>query len=481
MLRWNFAAILQFFVLAVILCPAAKGDTVTVTSNPPVAKLTARQTATFTAVVRQAHPTDKTPVTYQWYVNSDTQPGATNSTFTTSFDPGVYIVWCAAAIISGSGHTSTCTGGTESFTVPKPAAVVTPFNSAGDFGLSASRTSGNVVKGNAFTTNANVWSDNNYSGTVIYSLTGPDSSEFTISVSNDNCPGSATVTITPASNLTNRKCDLTLNVSCSPLVAMTPASVPLTITVTDTATTTTTTVFASPNPSTYRISVTFTATVSPIVPDGETVTFYDGATSIGSGTTAGGAATFSTASLTSGSHTVTAKYVGDTNYSASTSAGFTQTVNNIATPTTTTLDSSPNPSTYDSSVTFTATVNPSVPAGETVTFYDSGTQIGKGTTSGSVATLATSYLTAGAHSVTATYAGDPNYATSTSSTFTQTVNAAPTTTTLTSSLNPSTYGILVSFTATVQSASGDSVSDGTVTFYDNDIELTRLRLGALRA
>ena len=51
--------------------------------------------------------------------------------------------------------------------------------------------------------------------------------------------------------------------------------------------------------------MTFTATVTSgfgTIPDGELVTFYDGATEIGTGTTAGGMAAFTTSSLTARAH-----------------------------------------------------------------------------------------------------------------------------------------------------------------------------------
>jgi hypothetical protein len=64
-------------------------------------------------------------------------------------------------------------------------------------------------------------------------------------------------------------------------------------------------------------------------------------------------------------------------------------------------------------------------SGETVTFKDSSTTIGTGTTNASgVATFTTTSLALGGHSITAVYAGDNNYNTSTSSILSQTVNAA---------------------------------------------------------
>ena len=55
----------------------------------------------------------------------------------------------------------------------------------------------------------------------------------------------------------------------------------------------------------------------------------------------------------------------------------------------------------------------------------------------------------GTHSIYAVFSGDPNYQGSTSPTYTVQIVPDPTTTTLTSSLNPSYVGNSVTFTATV--------------------------------
>jgi hypothetical protein len=138
------------------------------------------------------------------------------------------------------------------------------------------------------------------------------------------------------------------------------------------------------------------------------------------------------------------------------------------TNTTTTLTSSLNPSTYQTSVTFTATLSPSAATG-TVTFKDGATTLGTGTLSSGKATLGVTTLTAGSHSITASYGGDSNYNTSTSSALTQTVNKASATTTLTSSLNPSTYQTSVTFTATLS----PTAATGTVTFKDGSTVCVR--------
>ncbi len=232
-----------------------------------------------------------------------------------------------------------------------------------------------------------------------------------------------------------------------------------------------TTLTGSPNPSNINQAVTFTATVTGVgtsqVPTGM-VTFLDGTTVLGTGTLTNGMATFTTSTLTSGAHMITARYGGDTNFGASTSTVFDQTVNQGTT--TTTLASSPNPSTFGQAVTLTATVSTTaagmlVPGG-TVTFLEGTTVLGTGTLSNGMATLTISTLTAGTHTITARYEGDVNFTGSTSTAVTQTVNKTGTTTTLMSSLNPSGMGQMVTFTATVTGTGTTQFPTGTVTFLD---------------
>ncbi len=222
-------------------------------------------------------------------------------------------------------------------------------------------------------------------------------------------------------------------------------------------------------------SVTFTATVTANAPGSgtptTTVDFFDGATLLGSGLLNGAAqATFTTSALTQGSHPITAVYAGDANFNGSTSLILTQVVNATGgTPSSTALVSSLNPSVFGQSVTFTATVTGSGPTPTgTVTFLDGATNIGSAPLNGSaVATFTTSALLVGSHPITANYAGDATYAPSLSPIVNQVVNKADTTTALISSVNPSTVGQAVTFTATVTAvAPGSGTPTGSVTFLD---------------
>ncbi len=231
----------------------------------------------------------------------------------------------------------------------------------------------------------------------------------------------------------------------------------------------TTVVTSSQNPSTVGQAVTFTATVTSSTagtPAG-TVTFFDGAAQLGTGTlNAQKQATFTTSSLAQGNHSITAQYRGDANFSSSTSAPLTQTVNSTSKANTTTAFSSlPNPSTFGQAVTFTASVTSTsagTPTGS-VTFLDNGSSIGTGTLDAQAkATFTTSSLTVGAHPITAQYGGDSNFNGSASAAVTQQVNAPPADFTVNAS--PASLNITagqsgtVTFTVTPQNGSTRTVT-----------------------
>ncbi len=106
-----------------------------------------------------------------------------------------------------------------------------------------------------------------------------------------------------------------------------------------------------------------------------------------------------------------------TNYSTTFVAG---TLTVTTTPTTTTLIASPSTPQYGDPVTLTASVSPSVATG-TISFYDGSILLGSSAVSSGTATLITSTLSAGTHSITAIYNGDVVYASSVSTPQTLTV------------------------------------------------------------
>jgi hypothetical protein len=228
---------------------------------------------------------------------------------------------------------------------------------------------------------------------------------------------------------------------------------------------------SSANPSVRGQNVTFTATVASGagIPTG-TVTFKSGTNGIGSASLNGSGVATLTAAALGGSvdHSITASYNGDVNFTTSTSAAITQTVNR--TSSTTTVGSSNNPSTYGQSVTFTATVTGTggTPGG-TVTIKDGSTTLGSGALNGAgqVSVTVSTLAQAVTRLITAEYGGNSNFNPSTSSVLTQTVNKANTSISLGANVEPSVCGQAVIFTAAVSASAG--TPSGTVTFKNGGV------------
>lgn len=194
--------------------------------------------------------------------------------------------------------------------------------------------------------------------------------------------------------------------------------------------TTTTAAGAAPNPSKFGQSVTFTATVMATAPASGTptgtVTFKNGATTLGTGILSAGTATFATSALTVGNHPgIHAIYGGDAGFAISTVSGVTQTVTKGAT--TTTASAAPTTVAPGAAVTLKAQVNVTAPASATpagqVTFKDKGVTLGVGTVASGVAQLTVNPMSIGSHTGTAIYSGDSELAAS-SATVGFTVSAA---------------------------------------------------------
>jgi len=249
------------------------------------------------------------------------------------------------------------------------------------------------------------------------------------------------------------------------------------------------TVSSSLNPSILSQSVTFTAqvntsSVSNGTPTGSIAFSFQSAS--GSTTTLGtqpvdatGKASISSASLPLGNNIVRATYTS-LNYYESGSAGLTQQVLS-GYQTTIAVNSSHNPSSYGANVTFTAQVTSSAtgqgtPAGSILFTYGSivlGTEPMDAT---GTASVSTSSLPLGYDTITATYQPSNLFAASSMILSQQVISGYPTTTTINSSLNPSTVGQLVTFSSHVASANG--VPTGSVSFADGGTVLQSVSVDA---
>jgi hypothetical protein len=142
-------------------------------------------------------------------------------------------------------------------------------------------------------------------------------------------------------------------------------------------------------------SVTLTAAVTPAEVTG-TVNFYDGSAYLGSGTINSGEASFTTNSLSVGSHALTAVYGGSSTCSSSSSDSVTVTVTTSTTSTAniTSLAAFSTLVSYGTSITLHATLSP-LAITDTLTFYNGSTSQRERTLSSGKAIFSVSSLSIG--------------------------------------------------------------------------------------
>src|SRR5260370_15417361 len=220
---------------------------------------------------------------------------------------------------------------------------------------------------------------------------------------------------------------------------------------------------------------TFTATITPTVPQinvpSVTVTFTDNVLRLGTTTNLSpaanfmpgtplnsgitpGVATYQTTTLVGGTHVISGKYSGDNIFNPSNLPSATI---QVGVPVTCSVVGIPDPAYLSQQVTYTATIGSnSGTATGTVTFFDNNIQLGlPATLNGSgVATVNHTYTTAGdlgVHTITIQYFGDASHQGCTTVTpWTENIIPAPTTTTLVSTPNPSVVSQSVKFYPTLQ-------------------------------
>jgi hypothetical protein len=245
---------------------------------------------------------------------------------------------------------------------------------------------------------------------------------------------------------------------------------------------------ASPTPGTYGVNLTYSVTLTPINPTpaylSNTVQFYDNGTPLGGPqnvTAATGVASYGPVVPMGGSHTITAQFIGDTNYSASLiSPNYVFSIGK-ATPTVTTLSPIPTSAPYVSQITLgQTTVANAGSAGVTptgsVSLMAGSTTLATGTldsaghfTFTNVALPAS--LTVASYSLFVQYGGDGNFAATQSTSGTLNVTQTPSPVTVTSANIPPAsasnplFGQPLTFTATF--AGPGNPDSGTTTFQDN--------------
>jgi hypothetical protein len=231
---------------------------------------------------------------------------------------------------------------------------------------------------------------------------------------------------------------------------------------------------SSLNPSSSGQAVTFVANLSTggpsAVPTG-TVVFLDGTTSLGTRPISSSQASFTSSSLSSGTHTITAQYSGDNTFPAA-QASLVQTVNGTVTMT---VSASPSTAVFGQAVTLTANVSAgsgsaglAAPTGQVTftipgsTFFGSSITLGTATLSSGAATINTTTLPLGTTIITAQYSGDSSWSAA-SRTVTVAVTQASTTTAISLTMSSGQLAL----TAVVGAvAPGGGTPTGSVQFTD---------------
>jgi sugar lactone lactonase YvrE len=241
-----------------------------------------------------------------------------------------------------------------------------------------------------------------------------------------------------------------------------------------------TAVTSSLNPAAVGLAVTFvTHIASPNQVTG-TVQFYDGTTSIGvpqpvdaSSDTAAITTSFSVLE----SHSITAVYSGDNLNAASTPNN--PLIQIIQQATALNIIPTANPAIQFAPLSFSATLTGwTTPPTGSITFTEGSTPLGSAPlNSNGAASFQVPPLAVGKHNITATFAGDANDFTSQYN-FVQTVNLAPSSTTLDTSSAVAKFSTPITFTATVTGVNA-STPTGDVDFRDGTTVLVTSPLNAL--
>jgi Bacterial Ig-like domain (group 3)/NHL repeat len=241
-----------------------------------------------------------------------------------------------------------------------------------------------------------------------------------------------------------------------------------------------TTVTSSLNPAAVGMGVTFVAHIASPNQVTGTVQFFDGSSPIGVPQpveSSSDTSTITTSFSVLQSHSITAVYSGD-NLNAASNPNHPL-IQVVQQATNLNVIPSANPAVEFATLTFAATVTgwTTAPVG-VISFTDGSTSLGAAALDGSGnAHFTVPPLAVGAHNITATFAGDANDFTSQYS-FAQTINLAPTTTTLTTSTAVTQFAAPITLTATVTGVSA-STPTGNVKFMDGTTVLATVPLNGL--
>jgi Big-like domain-containing protein len=404
------------------------GDSTHATSTSPYVTQVVNKNASTTTLVSSANPSIVgQAVTYTATVSPAAATGAI-----TFREGGVAIPGCAKLVVT-SGAATTCT---TTYSTAGWHSIIAVYGGDNNYVTSTSSTLTQVIHGDPSTVTLSSSLNPSMVGqAVTFTATvSPATATGTVEFTNSGIAIAGCTARSVSSG--SATCTTTFSTAGSPWIRAvysgdsthaTSTSPYVTQVVNKNASTTT--LVSSANPSIVGQAVTYTATVSPAAATGA-ITFREGGVAIPGCAklvvTSGAATTCTTTYSTAGWHSIIAVYGGNETYATSTSPTLTQVIHGD--PTTVTLSSSLNPSMVGQAVTYTATVNPAEATG-TVAFQEAGTALtgcsAQTINSGHATCSVTRYASWGSYEITATYSGDSNDLSSTSSTSTQTVEPPP--------------------------------------------------------
>jgi hypothetical protein len=193
---------------------------------------------------------------------------------------------------------------------------------------------------------------------------------------------------------------------------------------------------AAPNPVTAGVDLILTATVAPVdtslpTPTG-TVSFLNGANTLGTVPLVTGTATLDVTSLPAGSYQLTASYSGDVNFGGGSSAPLAVTVNPSSTTTTSSSTSTSSSTTSTTSpTTSTSSSTTTMPPSSTTTSTTSTSTTSTSTTSTSTTSTSTTSTSTTSTSTSTTSTSTTSTSTSTSTTSTTSTSTTTSTTSTT--------------------------------------------------
>jgi hypothetical protein len=372
-----------------------------VSGLPTAATPTFRPAAGNYATAQSVTVSDATPGAIIYYTTNGTTPTTTSNVYSTPIP--VSSTETIEAFAAASGYNaSQVASATYTFAVSTTTTLTA---------LPASLSYGQTLTLTATVTPA--------SGTAPAGMVTFYNGAASLGTANLNGSGVATLVLTPAVG----SYSITASYGGSPTDAPSVSSPAIAVAVN--AIVTRTALTASSNAMTYGQTLTLTATVTPAsgtAPAGM-VTFYNGAASLGTANLNGSGVATLVLTPAVGSYSITARYSGSVDDAGSVSAPVT--VNVTASATKTTLTGSPNPAPFGASVTFTATVGSSTatPAGN-VSFYDGPVLLSTSPLASGSVNYSTSALSVGSHNITATYAGDSGFNSSTSNLVVEVISPA---------------------------------------------------------